>query len=811
MKNIRFYALGFCCVLLSHALTAQEALTYKKPPQSIVDLVDAPRTPAVRFDSKGSHVLLLGTADYPDMEEVAQPIIGLAGLRINPRSNASAVGSTFTSIGIKDVKSGKELPISGLPDSLKISQLSWSPDENAIAFSNKVTNGVELWLVNLKNGNASKLTDRFLNETFGSAFSWNPDGTGILALLVPANRDGKPVYDETPKGPIVQENDGKPAPSRTYQNLLKDPYDEQLMDYFLTSELAFITLNGNVEALAENAIYRSFSYSPSGDYLLLQKVVRPYSYLVPINSFPYETSIVDRAGKAVKHLFTAPLAENLPIGFDAVAAGPRYYSWRSDKPHTLTWVEALDGGDPAKKVEKRDALYTLEAPFTGQPNKLIESELRHAGVDWANDRYAVTYERWRKDRRQKMLLIEPSTGKLIKEIANRSSEDTYSDPGDFVLTKNEHNQRVILMDGSKQPIAFTIGEGASKIGDRPFLMKWNLLTGKQDTLFKSEAPYYEYPLFFKDDGFLIGSRESVEEAPSIVKVDLKTKKLQPLTSTQNPYPGLDGITKKQLSYPRKDGINLTATLYLPKDFKDGDDPLPTLIWAYPREFKSQQAAGQVKGSPYRFTRLSWGSPVYWVTRGYAVLDNADMPVVGEGEHEPNDTFVEQIRANAEAIIDYAVGQGFSDRNRIAVGGHSYGAFMTANLLAHTDLFAAGIARSGAYNRTFTPFGFQAEERTYWQAPDLYYQMSPFSFADKIKAPLLMTHGMDDENSGTFPIQSERLYNAIKGHGGTVRLVLLPKEFHSYRAKESVKHTLWEIDSWLEKHVKNRPIKPSETE
>jgi dipeptidyl aminopeptidase/acylaminoacyl peptidase len=362
---------------------------------------------------------------------------------------------------------------------------------------------------------------------------------------------------------------------------------------------------------------------------------------------------------------------------------------------------------------------------------------------------------------------------------------------------------MLLFDKGAEPVVFTIGNGASPLGDRPFVMKWNLITNKQDTLFKSKAPYYEEPVYFDNNGTLYISKESAEEASNIYAVNLKNRSQQKVTSFADPYPSLKGVQKTLISYPRKDGVRLSATLYLPKGYKKADGGLPVLIWAYPREFKTLSAAGEVKGSPYRFTRLAFRSPVYWVTRGYAVLDNADMPIVGVGKTEPNDTFLEQIEDNAISLIDYVVNMGVADRKRIAVGGHSYGAFMTANLLAHTNLFAAGIARSGAYNRTLTPFGFQGEERTFWQAPEVYNRMSPFNYADKIKTPLLMTHGIDDDNSGTFPIQSERLYSAIKGHGGTVRLVMLPKEFHGYRSRESILHTFWEQDSWLEKYVKNK--------
>ncbi|WP_134091306.1 prolyl oligopeptidase family serine peptidase [Olivibacter sp. XZL3] len=783
----------------------QEITGYQKPPQSIQELLDAPTTPLVRFNKSGTKLLLLRLPDYPSLEDISQPILGLAGLRINPLNNSSAVSATYTSMSIQEVNSTNEKLVDGLPKEARIANITWSPDERYIAFTNATKEGVELWLVDAARAQAKKLTEKYLNDAYGETLQWAPDGSHLLVQTVIESRGEQPQESPVPSSPIIQESIGKAAPSRTYQNLLKNSYDEKLMDYYLTSQPMKVRLDGSTEKVLAPGIYRGIQYSPDGKYLLTQKVIRPYSYLVPIYSFPFENVIYTAWGKEVKKLATSPLAENLPTGFDAVINGPRRYGWRADAAATLYWVEAQDGGDPNKEHRTRDAVYTLKAPFNREPFKLIETALRYKGIEWANKQYAIIREEWRKDRREKMTLIHPESGKIVKVIAARSSEDAYTDPGNFVHVDGPYEQAVLLLENETEPTAFSIGTGSSPEGDRPFLMRWKLLSDQKDTLFKSKAPYYEEPLFFNNKGVVYISRESVEQAPNIYKIDLKNGNGVSLTSFPDPYPSLRGVTKQQLSYPRKDGIKLTATLYLPKGYTKEQGPLPVLMWAYPREFKSLEAAGQVKGSPYRFTRLAFRSPVYWVSRGYAILDQTDMPIVGEGTEEPNDTFIQQIQDNAQAVIDYVVEMGVADRNRIAVGGHSYGAFMTANLLAHTDLFAAGIARSGAYNRTLTPFGFQYESRTYWEAPEVYYQMSPFSYANKIKTPLLMTHGIDDENSGTFPIQSERLYNAIKGHGGTVRLVLLPKEFHGYRAKESIMHTFWEMDCWLEKYVKNRTL------
>ncbi|MEO7315410.1 MAG: prolyl oligopeptidase family serine peptidase [Ginsengibacter sp.] len=788
----------------------QDNLTYQLPPKSIVDLVDAKETPDVIFNYEGSLMLILDVPGYASIEHVSQKVLGLAGIKVNPANNSTEneVAGVYSSFSMKNVKTGKTYSFSGLPAQPRLANIAWSPDGNYVAFSNNGYTGVELWLADIKNLKAKKLSNAFLNDAFGNTLQWNPDGKHILAQFTVPGRGKPPIENPVPTGPIVQENMGLITPAVTYEYLLKNPYDEKLMDYYLASQLKSVGLDGSSVKIGNPQIYKSASYSPNGKYLLVQTVEKPYSYLLPISFFPLKTTVLNAQGGLIKVLNNAPLEDKLPIGFDAVAKGPRSYKWRSDLPASVIWVEAQDQGDPNVKVDFRDMIYSLQSPFNSKPEQYFQLQLRYSGIDWINQKYAVVKEQWRKDRTFKINLIDAGSGKIVKNVLSGSSEDTYTNPGNFVYSKNSP-ESLLLNEKDNPATVFTIGQGASPIGDRPFLMKWDLITDQKDTLFKSDAPYYEMPVFFNDNGYVYISRESSEDAPNYYMVNLKSAITTPLTSFPDPYPGLKGTQKVLLSYPREDGLKLSAMLYLPKGYKKSDGPLPVLIWAYPREYKTRQAAGQVKGSPYRFSKLAFRSPVYWVTRGYAILDQADMPIVGEGKNEPNDTFLKQIEQNAKALIDYVVDSGIADRNRIAIGGHSYGAFMTVNLLAHTNLFAAGIARSGAYNRTLTPFGFQGERRTYWEAPEVYNTMSPFNYADKIKTPLLITHGMIDDNSGTFPIQSERLYSAIKGHGGTVRLVMLPKEFHGYRSRESVLHTFWEQDQWLERYVKNRKLPKTE--
>jgi dipeptidyl aminopeptidase/acylaminoacyl peptidase len=809
MKRILLLLTGL--TLIWSFASAQDTQGYQKPPQPILSLFEAPSIPTVRISSNGERMLLLEMEDLPSISELSQPELRLAGQRINPVNNGQSRTAAYISIKIKAVNTGIEYNLKGLPNDPRLSEITWSPDESKIAFIQTTDKSVELWVADLESLQANRLSIFNVNNTYGNSFIWNPDGKSILGKFIPDGRSELVLQNKSPQEPLIQENTGKSAPVPTYQDLLRNPDDEKLFDHYFTSQLKQVNLQGQSANLLKPLIIRSMDYSPDGKFLLLANITRPYSYQVPINAFPFTSSIFDEEGKLIKKLYDAPLAENIPAGFDGVPKGPRAFGWRTDKGAVLYWVEALDNGNPAQQATVRDVVYTQEAPFNQYPLKLADCYFRFNSIVWGDDKVAILTERWWKTRFERRSFIKPSNVNFRVNLYDRYFEDGYGDPGVILTRKNEFNRNVLLTEfNALKRISdpdnvhiFTLSDGASPKGDRPFIKKFNIKTKLMDTLFRSKAPYYERPVFFNNGKFIINSRESSDSVKNYFKVNLEDNSYIRLTDFSDPYPELKGVKKQQISYKRLDGITLGGTLYLPATFKTGDPPLPVLIWAYPREFKTAAAAGQIKGSPHKFSIIGKSSPVYWVTRGYAVLDNADMPVIGESNTEPNDTFVEQIRYNAEAAINHLVDMGLADRKRIAIGGHSYGAFMTANLLAHTDLFAAGIARSGAYNRSLTPFGFQAEERTFWQAPAVYTRMSPFAYADKIKTPILLIHGQADNNTGTFPMQSERFYTALKGHGATARLVLLPSESHAYQAKESLMHMLWEMDRWLEKYVKNK--------
>lgn len=802
MNQIFFIFVTFSFAFMSNA---QESLTYQTPSSEILELVNAPNAPNVKMDSKNNYMIFLYRNTYKSISELSEKEMRLGGLRINPKTNIGSRVNYFNNIKIQPLNTDQIVQVKGLPKNPRLSNLNWSPDEKKIAFTHTTDTGVEVWILNLINSTAQKLTEARVNANMRDVVNWFKDSSRLLVKMLPQNRKTLiDVAQEVPSGPIISINKGKKAQNRTYQDLLKNKSDEHNFEQLSHSEIYEVSLDGTQKPWLGNAMYENVSFSPDGNYVMITTIEKPFSYLVTYRRFASKITVYDKAGTKIKTVVEVPLIEDLPKGFMATRKGKRSFNWRSDLPASLIYAQALDEGDPAKMVSHRDEVFQWDAPFIQPPKSILKTINRFSSIQWGTNDLAIAYDNWWDTRNTKTYIFDPSdSSKTPLVLFDLNSQDTYSDPGSFVTKRNDLGRNVLALTNKN---AFLIGKGFSEKGQFPFVDQINLSTQKTKRLYQSSYTNRLESLRSYDvkKNQLLVRIESKNDFPNYYFRNLNKNKLQQITFFKNPFQSIQTINKEVITYQREDGLELSGTLYLPLGYDTTKkEKMPMILWAYPREFKDKTSASQNTQNPNEFTSPFWGSPIYWVTKGYVVLDDAAFPIIGEGNIEPNDSFRAQLVSNAKAAIDAVDKLGYIDRERVAVGGHSYGAFMVANLLSHSDLFAAGIARSGAYNRTLTPFGFQSEQRSYWEAPEVYYTMSPFMHANKMKTPLLLVHGEADNNSGTYPLQSTRYFNALKGLGATVRLVMLPKESHGYRAKESILHLLWEQDQWLEKYVKNK--------
>lgn len=766
---------------------------YTAPSPEILQVLRAPATPAPSVSPDKTTLLLLRPDRYPPIAELAQPMYRLAGTRLNPKNFGPRLPFIATSLEVVDLTKPAAGPTAIATGALKLGLPEWNGGGTMAAFPvyGETSVDVAVWR---KGTTKLELLGVKLNAVNGGAMEWMPDGKRLLLHLVPAGLGAPPAAPSVPAGPEIQESLGKAAPAPTFQDLLQSDHDELLFDYYFTKQIAIYDLaSRKMQPVGKAAIYDEVSVNPAGDHLLVARITKPYSRTLPMGRFPVEMEVWSTAGKMVKQFAQLPLAERIPL--EGVRTGPRNVNWKQNEPATLLWVEALDGGNPKETVPHRDRVMASSAPFQ-ESKELARLENRSMGIRTMSDGSLLLGDLDRKTRKLRTMILDG--GKMVS-FHERNMQDRYRDLGVPLTETQANGRRVIPVNNGTVLFA---GDGASPKGDQPFLDAIPLAnkTAKR-RLFQSEEGYYETVVsaLSPDGSRLLLRRESTTEPPNYYL--WQNGQRTALTKYPDPAPALRKVTKKLVTYKRADGLPLSFTLYLPPGYKEGTR-LPTVVWAYPYDYNDADAASQISGSPHRFTSIGGASHLFFLLAGYAILDNASLPVVGDAETF-NNTYMEQIVAGAKAAIEKATELGVTDPNRVGVGGHSYGAFMTANLLAHSDLFAAGIARSGAYNRTLTPFGFQTERRTFWEAPETYLKMSPFMNAHKINEPILLIHGMADNNTGTFPIQSERMYTAVKGNGGTVKLVMLPHESHGYAARESTEHVVAEMIQWFDKHVKNR--------
>lgn len=815
--NIRKLAIVLAILVLPLMMAAQEAgMTnsslstsgWQQPPEEIMKVLHAPQLPWVWTAPTGEYMLLADPVQYPPLSELAAPMHKLAGIRVNPANNGYHGRHGGTSPRLIRIEDGISTPLD-LPADAEVEDVSWTVDGQRFALTVAFVDRIELWLASV-DGTLNKVEDISLNPLMGSPVTWLPDQQRLLIRRIP-QRGPAPEPPAIPLGPEIMEGAGATARS-TYEarNLLETAYDDALFEYFTTSELViFDPESGEVKVLGNPAPYMAANFSPDGMYLLVERVVGPWSHEVAWWRFASEIEVWNNEGELVTTIASLPLADAVPV--HGVPLGPRSVSWRPTAPHTLFWVEALDGGDPVATVSHRDKLMRLEGPFTAEPEEIFKAE--HRIQPWRNAWGAdggmlmlTEQERLRRWRYVWLLDVDKGTSRLWFDL---DEGDRYGDPGYPLYRPLSNGQWVIRQH--KGAVYFR-GSGATDQGDRPFLDLREIKTGETERLFRCATDRYEYFVAFAgDENHFVMRSESALDVPNYYLATFGKKKKanegeatrdlnrKPITNFEDPTPQLREIKKSIVRYERNDSVPLSFQLLLPPDYEEGT-PLPTVVYAYPLEYSGASTAGQVRGSAQRFMRLYGPSHLYFLLQGYAVLDRTAMPMIGDPETTYN-TFVPQLVADAEAAVAKAVEMGVTDPEKIGVIGHSHGGLMVANLLAHTDLFRAGIARSGSYNKTNQPFGFQSERRSLFEAQDVYIQLSPTFFADKVNEPVLIIHGNDDSNPGTLTFQSEVFYEAVRGSGGTARLVLLPFEDHGYRALESTEHVLWEQLRWFDMYVK----------
>ena len=792
---------------------------YQKPPKEILELMLAPGLPNAFVDPTHTTLLLATPVRYPAIADLAQRWHKLAGTRVVARNRSLYDASTWSALDLVNVGDGTVRHIA-LPTGARVEPPEWSADGKRFAFSLITPDEVELWVGEVAGASARKVAGVRLNPFFGASFQWTADQRTLLVRLVPQGQGTPPVQPAVPKGPDVKETSGGSA-SSTYEtrDVLTSDFDEVLFDYYGSTQLALVdAATGKATPIGKPALYFGASPSPDG-HLLVQTIHRPYSRLTTADRFPREVDVWDRSGNPVKHIASLPLAESVPIWGEPT--GPRGHEWRATAPATLVWVEALDGGDWKTKVPHRDRVLTWKAPFDGEPAEALRTEQRFGGFWWsATPGVAFILEYDLIAHRERRFVFDvDAPGATPRKIWDMSTDERYEDPGYPVFRALANGFWVVDQEGDS---IWLRGQGSSPSGDRPFLDRFNLKTLSAERLFRSDKQAYESFVAWVDrpKGQFLVRHETPTEPPNYFVRTLgdsiadaaqgearrKTAASRQVTRIPDPTPQIRGITKRLVTYKRADGVDLSFTLYLPPGYKEGTR-LPAVMNAYPLDYTDPRMAGQVTGSTQRFTTIGWQDHLYFLLLGYAVIDDPALPVVGDA-NKIYDTYLEQLIAGAKAAVDTAVSTGVVDRDRIGVMGHSHGALMTVNLLTHSDLFRAGIARSGAYNRSLTAFGFQNERRTLWEATDVYVKVSPYFHVDALKRPVLLIHGEADANPGTRTIQSELLYEAIRGNGGQARLVLLPYESHGYSALESNEHVVAEQIAWFDRYVKNAPPQPA---
>ncbi|MCL1827454.1 MAG: prolyl oligopeptidase family serine peptidase [Candidatus Cloacimonetes bacterium] len=786
-------------VPIANAFATDNSPTWQQPSHTLTDILNRPNAPNISIMSKQNKLLSRRVEHFTPLEWLALEVARYGEIEIYAESRSKPRASYFSEISIADI-SDFDTSISyqrlNLPPNSAFGGEMYSHNQEAFLMFEYRSDKMVLWHVDTATLETKILMEGGLTQTMGNEAIWLPDNESVLINLIPDDIEKPEKASPVPTAPVVQETTGNTSNIRTFPNLLRNQEEEKLFEYYASSQLAILnTKTGQVQKISKSGVIQSRSLSPDGRFVLIREIVPPYSYSLPYFYFPAKSYVYEIATAKVFELANHP-TRDLKVGW--VPTGKRSIQWHPFEQSTLVYATALDGGNPDKKVTYRDELRALSFPFRGEGKSFCKTENRFTGIYFIDKDSYIYYDRvWENEDEYTYIVNKKGKKHLLHKEGRGQVYDLLGSAVSYPMPNGQ--DALLVIDES----IYFIGDGLTETGRKPFIDKLSLDAFEKERLIELDDPdfYINIQNFYgKDTSKAVISKQNKYTPPNTSIIDIATKNtLLQLTENKDMVPEITNLQRRVIRYEREDGVQLSGVLYLPQNY-DGTKRLPLLMSAYPREFADSSIASQSRHTENRYVRPFGSQNIYMCLDDIAVLENASFPVIGTLE-DVNKTYLEQTISNAKAAIDYLDSQGIIDPDKVVIQGYSYGAFMVLNLLAHCDLFAGGIAQNGAYNRTLTPFGFQSERRTLWEAREDYLRLSPFLFVNQIEKPLLLIHSMADQNTGTFPLQSRRLFEAMLGNGKVCRFVQLPLEGHHYRAKESHLQVLSEFEAFFTKYIK----------
>ena len=832
------------------------AETYVRPPAAIERLVTAPRQNNVSLSNQSPNrkwFLKLQSEGLPSIQAFGKPHYYFAGLQVDHKANRARVLTTRGSSGLAiiDATTGQSRTLE-TPRGASISNPQWSPDGSKLAYIANFEDASRVYVADLATGKSRQVSPRPLLATLVTSVDWTADGSQVIAVLIPDGRKAEPQRPAIETGPLVRLTDEKKEKTRTFASLLRDPFEKELMEYYVTGQLATINAsNGSIRKIGAPAMISAVDASPDGKYFHVTLMRKPFSYIVQYNSFGTSEQIWDGDGKMLAELVNRPLREATSdddAGFGGQGAGqndpnPRNVGWMPNgaglyylqqdpaPPRGAAAADSTEGG-AQRGPRRKDRLYQWSPPFdAGSKKVLLESDNRMSGILFTDDAKAVfvaenptgtghvyahyfdepgkNYTIWRV--RGLNASVGGGGGGFGGGGGGRGgtgadSVTFYQNPGTIMAKRGRAGGNVALVSTDGR-FAYLQGTRYFKTwqdsAPRGFVDKVEIKSGQKSRVFEGRTDMYETVTAALDDDFskFVVARESPTQVSDAYLRDGASGNYTKLTNNKDYTPEFTAAIRKRIPVMRADGYRFIVNLTLPQDYKPGTR-LPAMFWFYPYEFTDQAGYDRTlrTNNINQFPNAGPRTIEYLVTQGYAVA-NFDPPIFG-ANGRMNDNYVSDLVGNLTAVIDELDKQGFIDRSRLGLGGHSYGAFSTVNAMVNTPYFKAGIAGDGMYNRSLTPNGFQSERRDFWEAQKTYLDMSPFFKADKLTGALLMYHSIEDQNVGTAPISSERMMHALQGLGKVASLYMYPYEDHGPAAKETLLDQWARWTAWLDVYVKN---------